>query len=163
MKTFLTLLILILSSVNIQKSFSDTNDFIEIKHTGMEEKHIRSLIISIKKINIEPDENSLLAGFTNVRSLTAEQKDAILNLQYDFVITNITTYQLLIDFVNRNQFFFTDSINKNHGDNMDYSITVKGKVYNIFYKSKNLFFSNLINYLRVKKGDKALIEKLSKY
>jgi hypothetical protein len=142
MRTLLTFMILLLSATNFPGNRPDMTEVIEIEHTGMEDKPIKTLNISTKKVNAKIGQDEF---------------------HFTFAVTNAVTYQAIIDFVKNNQRFFTNDTNKNHGDYDDYAITVKGKVYNIFYKLKDQFFSNLILYIKAKKEDKSLIEKLSIY
>jgi len=159
MKTIATFIILIFLSSNIQKKQIGKTGFIEIRHSGIEEKPIKALIISTRKITAE----ELGESFDSTKFVTVEQKKAFLSLRYNFSVTDHKTYQSIIDFVNNNQSFFTNSVNRNHGDYKDYSINVNGKVYNIFYRSKDEFFNSLIKYIQLKKGDKFLIANLSIY
>jgi hypothetical protein len=158
MKNLITFMILLLSCSNIPQNHTMT-DYIEIKHTGREEKPIKTLIISTKEV----DKEAFMLSMNIKKTLTSEQKAAILNMQYSFLIIDDTTYQSIIDFCKNNQHFFTNTINKNHGDYMDYSIMVRGNVYNIFYKLKDQFFNKLAGYIQTKKGDKSLTQKLSTY
>jgi hypothetical protein len=136
--------------------------FIEIRHTGLQEKSIKPLIISTERVCFEV-KRSDVAFLDPKKPLTPEIKESYLNAYYDFAITDTITYRSIINFVNENQNLFTNGINNNYGDYADYSIAINGKKYEIFYKSKDLFFLKLRVYLQINNGDKALIKKLKDY
>ena len=163
MKTLLYFLILLLPFSASPKKESAMTDFIEIKHTGMEEKPIKTLVISTKRINLKCYEDDLKSDLNSKKPLTNEQKEAILNIRYKFIITDDKTYQAIIDFVINNQFFFTNNTHRNHGDFRDFSIKIRGEIYNIYFRLKQQFFSKLKANIREHQGDESLIKELSKY
>ncbi|MDP9077640.1 MAG: hypothetical protein M3O71_09485 [Bacteroidota bacterium] len=64
-------------------------DYIEIKHIGREEKPIKTLITSTEEV----DKEAFVVSMNINKNFTSEQKDAILNMQYSFLITDNPTYQ----------------------------------------------------------------------
>ncbi|WP_201987366.1 hypothetical protein [Hymenobacter rubidus] len=138
------------------------SEYIEIRHTGMEDKPVKPIIISTRKIYLEVNKSDIVF-LGSKKPLTPELKEAYLNLHYDFVITDKLTYQAIIDFVDTHQEFFTNDVLRNHGDYGDYAIIINGRTYNIFYKFRQWFFLNLTGRLQIKKGDEALIRKLGDY
>ena len=161
MKIFSALIVLLffLSNCehnNVKHDNAVVSKYIEIRHSGLQEKYIRPLIISTEKAPLDVDRSDI-SFLDPKKPLTPELKEAYLNANYCFVITDTVTYQLIIDFFNENQYLFTDD----PLITTDYSIVVNGKEYGIH--SKILFFLRLPEYLQTKKGDKLLVRKIYEY
>ena len=140
-------------------------EYIEIVHTGMEDLHVRTMFISKEKLNLEIDKDDR-EGYEKIfnkpfDSFTKAQKEAIIEMSYNELITDKRTFETMVDFIDRHNEYYTNSKNKNHGDANDFAVIINnGKPYDIFYKLTNTFFNELIKALKENNCDRLIIYNL---
>jgi len=159
MRTILALTIL-LGSFLLVRSDKIHGDYIEIRHTGMSEKPVKTLLLSREKLTIDIDKNDPLIRLLYKKNINRKQMDSSVGLRYDLLITNERTLTTIKKIVRNNQAYFVDSNHKNHGSFEDYAVVVNRKTYNIYYKQKKQFFSDLKAELIQSGCDQKVIAKL---
>lgn len=159
MKTLLLLFIPFLL-LNQQETNVIPGDFIEIDYVG--QHYVKPLIIYKDESELEIIKQGLSKRYDSMkqvipveRPLTKEEKMRNVNTLFDFVITGEKTYKEVISFIQMGNHLFTSGIGYE-----GYKIIVSGKIYCVYYKSKDEFFGELTRYLTIQNCDKHVIERI---
>jgi len=146
---------------------TESPNYIQIKHTGFEEKPVTSIVFSIEKIQYNFRCDCFISAISDQEN--ANKKDArdLLGANDVFKIINEHEFFKICDFVNSQQKFYTDQSKKNHGDYDDYAVEIKVnnsiKTYNVYFKLKKHFFHNLVSFLQKLPNYKEIIEVIKSY
>jgi len=73
-------------------------------------------------------------------------------------VTDSATFAVIARYIKENQQYYTNIEHKNWGDPSDYSITLNGKLYDVYYKMSADYFLGLIKYLKENNCDKEIID-----
>jgi hypothetical protein len=73
-------------------------------------------------------------------------------------VTDSNTFAVIARYIKENQQYYTNSEHKNWGDPSDYSITLNGKRYDVYYEMAVDYFLGLIKYLKENNCDKEIID-----
>jgi len=150
-------------SISDKKQVMETSRYIEFLHSGIEDKHIRPVIISTTKIDmpLTADELKHLKYLLKKPVVTKKEREDYLSSMYKLMKTDEKTYLTILNFIRGNNELFTNKLNKNNGEFENYTIITEGKRYSIFYKFKYKFFNELEKYLKVKNCDKKVINAIN--
>ncbi|MGI4872220.1 MAG: hypothetical protein ACRYFX_13720 [Janthinobacterium lividum] len=160
----LTCLIWLAISCNQPEKVCSTSEFIAFDHTGAEEYHVPTFVISPSKLKLVYIDSTIYSGkryshgYAGIDSL---QLDYMwLMLEYDYDTTDCTSYSLVRNFILSNPTFFTNKHNHNHGDYDDYCVFIGNSKHELFYKQTPDFFRELVSYLKQNHADKNLIKRI---
>lgn len=137
-------------------------NYIEIKWVGPEQHPIKTIFISNKEVIIKIDGRSVEINNEKPQLLTDADQMKLSAGLYSVLIIDNNTFEKVSAFIDQHHEFFTNCTKKNF-DDIIYSIISKGKIYNISYKQKDGFFSNLFGFLKAKNCDKGSIKTLTSY
>jgi hypothetical protein len=161
MKNNLMSVVLLLLFVNCQIAKQlEKNEYIEIKHVGIEQKLVKPVFISDKKVDIEVKGNYAIINNQKSEFLTERDKMIFSNSDYSVLITDHLTFQKISAFIHQYSLFL-----KNGGNykTTNYSIISKGTTYNISYKQTGAFFSSLIKFLKAENCNQESVYILNSY
>jgi hypothetical protein len=157
MKSAILLLSLLMFSGNKTRIAQPyTVNYIEIKHTGMEDYRYSTILISKEKLNVKLKKSWL--DDRPLESLTDKQIDIITNFYYRRFVTDSITFSVMARFITESKQYYTNGKRVNWGDWKDYSITLNGKCYDIYYKTSFDYFRELLKYLKENNCDKQIID-----
>jgi len=157
-------LILFLLASHTEKKY-DSKDAIIFEHTGDANATLKTLIVSLKKIDIQlhNEDYSELKRITRKSKFTKQEINNYLNLKYNLTITNNTTFFSVVRFLTNNkQYYINNSTRIDVAGTPSYHIIYNGMDFQIYSKLKMMFFNDLKNYLNKNGCDKKVIQSISK-
>jgi len=142
----------------------NAKNVIVFEHTGDERSITKTLLVSIKKIEIplHTDDYATLKQTTGRSKFTDQEKEWYFNIKYDRLITTYKTFFAIEEFLNRNKEYSIN--NSTHIDKpgiQSYHILYNGIEYRIYSKLKIKFFNDLKNYLIKERCDLKVAQAIS--
>jgi hypothetical protein len=167
MKCSLIIFFLIVLSIKSYCQQTESPNYIQIKHTGLEEKPVTSIVLSIEKIQYNFSCDCFISAKNDKENANKKDVRDLLSANDFFKIINESEFFKIYDFLNSQQKYYTNESKKNHGDYDDYAVDINVdnsiKTYNIYFKSKTRFFHSLSAYLQKLPDSKEIIEVLRSY
>lgn len=159
MKSMIVLLIsflYIIDSSNVEKYTKQ--DYIQIQFTGIEQYSSKQYFIVKRNVDFSTIEERLKElKLQATPPLTNEEKERMWKLMFNTVITDDVTFSKIVDFVDKNQIFYSEK-SQSH-----FSIIINGKRHPIILKVQKEFFNKLSIYLMEGNCDKAVIKQINSY
>ena len=160
----LILSILILILANNQENVSKMPKYISFVRTDENQNHSKKIYISMVKLNIQLDSleyNTLSRNLKAInKPMTKEIYQAFVNIHYDCVVTDKTTYHTVFDFINSHAGLYDTSGIKGYNVYNEVSVRISNKPFFLINKNSIIFFEKLKGYLKSKRCDSTVVKAL---
>ncbi|HVW96012.1 MAG TPA: hypothetical protein VHA56_08595 [Mucilaginibacter sp.] len=159
-------IILIVICLGCHKKQLDTQQSLQFVHTGITTRIYKTLYITVRKSKIKLTDNELSEYrrfFNNSGDITEKQKELFIGTRYNLIITNIKTLEKLNKFIiSHRELYETGNNPRGTSSPGSYSLVInREKTFSVSAQKKDIFFSELLAWLKKSKCDDVVINAIS--